>query len=99
LRLGATFSRGRKNSYKKLLSGSSSSSSSSSSSEEEEDVPLQHRRRAAQNVSYNMKEYDEMIKKALADEEEEYQVSVGESLVRPFRKKNGRKKNIFDEKN
>jgi hypothetical protein len=50
-------------------SSSSSSSSSSEEEEEEESAPADNRRRAARNVTYNMKEYDEMIKKALADDE------------------------------
>ena len=65
------------------FSGSSSSSSSSSSSEEEE-VPLHNRRRAARNVTYNMKEYDEMIKKALQDEEpDDQEEEVEEEVVEP----------------
>ena len=68
------------------FSGSSSSSSSSSSSEEEE-VPLHNRRRAARNVTYNMKEYDEMIKKALQDEEpEDQEEEVVEPEPKPVRR-------------
>ena len=49
-----------------FFKGSSSSSSSSS----DEEAPAPSRRRVTKNVTYNMKEYDDMIKSALAADEE-----------------------------
>ena len=49
-------------------SDSDESSSESSDSDSEDDVPLaQTRRRATKNVSYNMREYDDMIRSAISD--------------------------------
>ena len=54
--------------------------SGSESEESEEDAPI--RRRAARNVTYNMKEYDDMMKSAIDDGKVKYsaeEMEVGQS--------------------
>ena len=59
--------------------------SGSESEESEEDAPI--RRRAARNVTYNMKEYDDMMKSAIDDGKVKYsaeEMQVGQTCS-PFR--------------